>query len=608
MLDVQALYDALKANLLTPPSYTFDAGMRVYRDSRGRFASFRVVYTLLDSSTEGNIDVMKNLSIALARGELPAPAWYMAMQNQLRRMHVQNAALAAGGYEQLLPRDFRRIDEMLRSDMDRLLAFGAQIQAGLQSDAQIKNRVNMYVGTARRQFYMSLRSPENAFDEVTIERRVLRPADHCSWCVYLSELGWQPYGTLPMPGDSSPTWPDDQCLSNCRCDLERKTVKREELLDIFKDSKRPYWLGGVMPMKAWNEAEHPRHPAGSEHGGQFAPANAAGVSGDLEAERAEMKIQTGNFAPSDIPAEHISDWASMTAGKADLSHYSAKVNAATLRILEVMAPSALKIQELREQWRSGPTPDLSDSAALDEAAQKRADLNKRVDRIEGVMAANVKKALAAIVPNSFANADMSEMTFKERVKVIAEERLKKVAGRDGMVSSFPSRHERDLAETMAELVAVMDWSVNFPAEVEFAIESGDGRESVDENGVIHYYTEREGGSSVHWHELGHMIENYNPGIERANRDFLQRRARKDEAGQSVTEPMNNLVPWGRYAADEIAYRDRWFNPYVGKIYEDGATEVTSMGLQALGSRPIDLVKDPEHLAHTLAALFGEFNE
>jgi hypothetical protein len=240
MLDILAA----KADAGIPPQYTFDPRSNRYRDARGRFVSVRVVYTLRDMNEAANVETMQRLTLALAEGRISAPGWYMAMQHQVRRLHVQNAALGAGGFDRLTRQDFARIDATLREEMDRLLRFGTQVQAGLQSDAQILNRINMYAGTARKQFYASKPKPKHRINQIVIERRVLGDAEHCPLCIYLSDLGWQPYGTLPAPGESVPEWKDDQCLSNCRCELETKVVGKKKGEKILAKTDRPAW-------KAW---------------------------------------------------------------------------------------------------------------------------------------------------------------------------------------------------------------------------------------------------------------------------------------------------------------------------------------------------------------------
>lgn len=274
-----------------PPGYVYDPRLSRYRNlSTGKFVSFRRIYELLDSNEAATVDTLQNLSESLFNGEISEAQWYAAMQMELRRLHVQNAALGAGGLDALKPADYRRIDESLRSDMDRLEVFGHQIVAGEQTLAQIQNRVNMYAGTARVHFYRTQRPPLHGRNEVVLERRVLRPADHCSYCVYQAELGWQPWGTLPKPGESSPEWEDDQCLSNCRCEMQIAIVPRDSADGLIAGTLPPEMAtplkggsprvmkvhqkpdGFLLWAKSWDPEKHPREPAGTEAGGQFTSA------------------------------------------------------------------------------------------------------------------------------------------------------------------------------------------------------------------------------------------------------------------------------------------------------------------------------------------------
>ena len=280
-------------NLETPPGYTWNERARRYRDAQtGRFVSYAGVYRLLDANEDANLQLVRSLTDSLRAGDLPLPAWYLAVQGQLRRLHVQCAALGAGGFDNLRPGDLIRIDRKLREEMDRLLVFGQQMQAGLLSEAQIDNRLTMYTGTARIQFYKSRRKPQVAPDEMIVERRSLMPADHCPFCLYLVDLGWQPYGVLPVPGETHPDWTEDSCLSNCRCRMDQKVIKRADV-GKWVDSRRvPLWLAGGKSFfalqyayrnrghdgKAWEEGIHPRYPEGTpvdpktgEGGGRFAP-------------------------------------------------------------------------------------------------------------------------------------------------------------------------------------------------------------------------------------------------------------------------------------------------------------------------------------------------
>lgn len=103
------------------------------------------------------------------------------------------------------------------------------------------------------------------------------------------------------------------------------------------------------------------------------------------------------------------------------------------------------------------------------------------------------------------------------------------------------------------------------------------------------------------HELGHWLEDMIPEVHRKAVDFLERRA----AGESaVSLKAITGIPYGR---SEIAWRDKFMDPYVGKIYRRNfvpagsdkyhalyATEVVSMGLQWYVERPAEFaLQDPD---------------
>lgn len=339
-------WGAIKAqDTATPPGFTWSREARRYRNAQnGRFVAYRNIYGLLDANEEANLHVLRSLTEALYNGELPVPTWYLSAQHQLRRLHVQCAALGAGGFENLRPADFIRIDRKLREEMDRLIIFGEQIRAGLLSEAQISHRLTMYAGTARIQFYRAQSKPLTQPDEVVIERRRLGIADHCEWCLYLVDLGWQPYGVLPYPGETHPSWTEESCLSACHCRMEQKVIKAAELAKWVTSKQVPLWLAGKKSFfapyysiwnngKAWDKDKHQRHPAGTPvdpatgaGGGRFAPKRLAQVrslygepAGKLVAD-AVLRWRAGEAGANEVldalsvdASGHIHPWARLDA-------------------------------------------------------------------------------------------------------------------------------------------------------------------------------------------------------------------------------------------------------------------------------------------------------
>lgn len=95
-----------------------------------------------------------------------------------------------------------------------------------------------------------------------------------------------------------------------------------------------------------------------------------------------------------------------------------------------------------------------------------------------------------------------------------------------------------------------------------------------------------------FHELGHHLE-ADPGVFAAARAFLVKRRESDAVYR-----LRDLTGNSAYKRDEVAYKDAWFNPYVGKHYNYDVTEVMSMGVESwcddatLAAR---MAADPEHM-------------
>ena len=110
-----------------------------------------------------------------------------------------------------------------------------------------------------------------------------------------------------------------------------------------------------------------------------------------------------------------------------------------------------------------------------------------------------------------------------------------------------------------------------------------------------------------WHELGHWMEKNTPGGTLAAQSYLDTRTKGE-----VEKPLRELQPdKPGYDADEVARPDKFIEPYAGKIYESGGTELTSMGMQFLKEDPGKMWRrDKDMLYFTLgmirAARIGGF--
>lgn len=137
---------------------------------------------------------------------------------------------------------------------------------------------------------------------------------------------------------------------------------------------------------------------------------------------------------------------------------------------------------------------------------------------------------------------------------------------------------------------------------------GSGRASAMDNGDNALDTIQIGNGFTKktlWHEMGHSVEFGDSTAKIAAHGFLKKRR---ESGKLFK--LRDLTGQG-YRKDEVAYKDNFFDPYVGKYYKDGYTEVMSMGFECLSSpekAAILASKDKEHLALVMGYMTGDMRQ
>ena len=104
--------------------------------------------------------------------------------------------------------------------------------------------------------------------------------------------------------------------------------------------------------------------------------------------------------------------------------------------------------------------------------------------------------------------------------------------------------------------------------------------------------------SVALHEMGHAAENGNTWVTQMEYAYWESRK-----GQEPVQRLSTLTGNMGYKYNEIASKDKWAEPYAGKVYDQSRTssfEIFTMGIEGVfyGTRKID----PEHRAFTLGLL------
>lgn len=212
--------------------YTWDRSARRYRSqATGRYVARNTVVGLLESHVNGGDQRIEALTTAFYEGRIAPSVFAEQMRTQLKRLHLQNAALGAGGWDRLTPADYGRVGQRLRTDYARITRLANDVQSGSVSLPQALNRTSGYVGNSRIAFWETDRAAQVAEPGmVIIERRVISARESCRDCLNYYAMGWQPVGVLPVPGVAS------ACQTHCRCRMERRQVPATEIGAFVKKS------------------------------------------------------------------------------------------------------------------------------------------------------------------------------------------------------------------------------------------------------------------------------------------------------------------------------------------------------------------------------------
>lgn len=128
------------------------------------------------------------------------------------------------------------------------------------------------------------------------------------------------------------------------------------------------------------------------------------------------------------------------------------------------------------------------------------------------------------------------------------------------------------------------------------------------------------GVKTYLHEYAHAIESMNPHVHRRCQEFLLMRA--ESSGTTSPESLRRLTGLG-YNSDEKTLKDKFFNPYCGKVYgstdvreatnEHGtirrygvsSTEILSMGLERIYENAVEFWRtDREYFTFVTNVLQG----
>jgi len=102
------------------------------------------------------------------------------------------------------------------------------------------------------------------------------------------------------------------------------------------------------------------------------------------------------------------------------------------------------------------------------------------------------------------------------------------------------------------------------------------------------------------HELAHRMEEVVPGVKEMEKAFYERRTK----GESL-RTLRSLTGISGYKPNEVARKDRFLSPYMGRDYKGAAYEILSMGIESLLGGYYNILKDdPDYAAFIIGLLAG----
>lgn len=212
-------------------SVVFDHASKRYRykgDNRkgepitGSFISRKEVVGMYDRHLAVTTQEFIDLAPQIKAGKIGA---FADATDLLRKIHVANAVIEAGGIDKVSDRMWGKIGQSLKTQYyqgknDNDESFGLKhlfkemIDNPNYSEALLRNRLRMYAnsGAIAGNIVDQARSQEEG---ATLMSRSLGVTDaHCADCVRFAGMGWLPIGDLPLPQTQC------ACKSNCKCSVQ----------------------------------------------------------------------------------------------------------------------------------------------------------------------------------------------------------------------------------------------------------------------------------------------------------------------------------------------------------------------------------------------------
>jgi hypothetical protein len=192
----------------------WDTAARRFRNADGSFVAAAKVRGATERIGSQAWREMEQLTRRLEAGTLRLETWQFRMEKLIRSGHIATGSIAHGGWKSVSRADRRAMEQRIEGELKALDNFARELEAGLEIDGRVYNRLRMYTRAMSATWERERRRDFAAHRKVKEERRLLHAAHNCADCLEYAAKSWQAPGTLPEISE------DCACLSNCRCTFE----------------------------------------------------------------------------------------------------------------------------------------------------------------------------------------------------------------------------------------------------------------------------------------------------------------------------------------------------------------------------------------------------
>ena len=220
--------------------FIWDAKVQRYRyKDTGKFVSQQAVDALTQKAIVQVSSDMKTISDLLVNGKISVGTWEEETAYALRKAHLWNYMLGAGGEKNMSAQDYQKVQAAIERQYQYLRGFSEDLVTKGMSEAQFRQRLQLYANAGNGTYHLG-RQTAHEKAGARWERRRRTKTNSCSPCISYAAMGWQTIGTLPNPQQEC------LCFSNCGCYKEYSW--NEERPDSVA-LRRFGWIGGLPQVR-----------------------------------------------------------------------------------------------------------------------------------------------------------------------------------------------------------------------------------------------------------------------------------------------------------------------------------------------------------------------